>query len=285
MPARVILIAISLLLAACGTTAPPVTAAPTTTEPDVPSSTVPAITPCSETSGRYFGEGPIGTVSNETADASTVTGIVLEAFGDCERLTIEFAAPSGAPATALGTADAQLNRQAGVISVHLDEAVNATTVSDIIFDSDLADRAYVVRDFDGSVYVDIHLATESLGRFTGLTNPPRLVVDLTPGGSEVGSPHRSDFVVVMPIGETTTAGTEIVGYGRTFEASVVLRIRQNGELVAETFTTASDYIEMWGAFRLEIPAGVTGPAEVFIGEDSARDGSEQGVNFLIDIAG
>jgi hypothetical protein len=89
----------------------------------------------------------------------------------------------------------------------------------------------------------------------------------------------------MPLPTVVTAPVTIDGYGRTFEANVVLRARQSGVIVAEDSTTSTDYLETWGRFEITLPGGITGLVEIFIGEDSARDGAEQGVRFEMTIEG
>ena len=82
-----------------------------------------------------------------------------------------------------------------------------------------------------------------------------------------------------PVVVTTVVGVEpefpltVEGYSRTFEANVLARI--DGELVA--LTTAADWVETWGEFQLVIESGPDSPEELFVGSDSPRDGSPEGV--------
>jgi hypothetical protein len=285
MGLRVLIVIVSVISAACGgaATTTPSTNSTTTTPTSTTSAT--GVAPCLEGSSGFFGDGPLGSQARDAADAATVTGLTLDTFEGCERLTIELAAASGAPATSLGTTEAEFIRRSGVVRIHLDPNINNTTISDIVFDGGLAGRAYVVRDFDESLFVDIHLVNSSVARFSEVPNPARLEVDLAPGGAEVGTPERDNFVVTMPLPTVVTAPVTIDGYGRTFEANVVLRARQSGVIVAEDSTTSTDYLETWGRFEITLPGGITGLVEIFIGEDSARDGAEQGVRFEMTIEG
>lgn len=271
----------ALAVAACGggvatSSTPPVTVSPTTSQPVAQEDA-----PCLDGAGGFFGDGPLGSQTADSVDAATVTAITLIEHDDCERLVIELAATSGAPATSLGTTQAELLRRFGVVRVHLDDAVTATTVTDIFLDGRLANRVFVVRDSDGSLFVDVHLADAAVARFSQLSNPVRLTVDVAPGGAQIQAPEVADFVVVMPLQTGPTATIE--GYGRTFEANVIVRARQDGELLAEDFTTATDYLETWGSFELPMPSGITGEFELFIGEDSARDGEELGVRVIVGV--
>lgn len=269
---------IALSAVACGglpTTAPSTSVA--TTLPSGPTTTEePNVAPCLDDSGSFFGDGPLGSESRNTADAANITGMALTPYETCEQLIVELAAASGAPATSLGMTTAELVRRHGVVRVHLDPSVTDTTVSDIVFESALVDRVYVVRDTDESLFIDVHLAGAAVARFTEISSPARLVVDLAPGGSEIIGAEHTDFIVVMPL-DTLVAPITIEGYGRTFEANVIARARRDGVLIAETFTTSTDYLETWGWFELSLEPGTTGAIELFVGEDSARDGEEQGV--------
>ena len=281
MRTRILALFSALVVAACGggvvtSSTPTATTPPTTSQPVVQEEAS-----CLDGTGGFFGDGPLGSQAEDSVDAATVTGLTLTEHDECERLIVDLAAASGAPATSLGTTRAELLRRFGVVRIHLDEAVAATTLTDIVFDGRFTDRVYVVRDSDGSLFIDVHLVEASVARFSQLSNPVRLALDIAPGGAPIQKPEVSDYVVVMPI--QLDPDTTIEGYGRTFEANVIVRARQGGEIVAEDFTTSSDYLETWGFFEMPMPSGITGGFELFIGEDSARDGEEQGVRMTISL--
>src|SRR5690606_12885276 len=113
------------------------------------------------------------------------------------------------------------------------------------------------------------------------------VVDLQPGGADlrpgargpegntIAMAPRNDRVHQYPL--------QVTGYARTFEANVIARLYQGGELVAENVTTAAAWAETWGAYALTIDQGPSGDVELFVGTESARDGSEQGVRIPLTI--
>jgi hypothetical protein len=137
----------------------------------------------------------------------------------------------------------------------------------------------VVRGQDGNLFVDFHLRHPALARVEISASPARILIDLEAGGDPYPSTPAVGTltVVIEPITGTVAMPLTVEGYSRTFEANVVARIRQEGTLVAETFTTAADWSETWGSFFFEIDAPVTGLFELFIGEDPASGGPEQGV--------
>jgi hypothetical protein len=115
-------------------------------------------------------------------------------------------------------------------------------------------------------------------------------VDVQPGGGPFPGPAAAeDGVVVLepriqPHEPPTFAYPLVItGYARTFEANVIARLRTNSDVEAETFTTAAAWAEAWGEFVLEVVDGPAGAVELFVGELSARDGTEQGVRLDIQV--
>ena len=76
---------------------------------------------------------------------------------------------------------------------------------------------------------------------------------------------------------------ELTGYSRNFEANTIARIVQGTSVLAEGFTTAADWSETWGEFDLTLEPSAGGPADLFVGEQSAQDGSDRGVVIPIDL--
>lgn len=278
---------VALSAAACGSLAPTAssTAPETTVQTGSPTTDGPVAAPCLEGSNGFFGDGPLGSQSGDAADAATITGLAMTPYEGCEQLVVELAAASGAPATSLGTTHAELIRTNGIVRVHLDPSITGTTLSDVVFDGSLVDRVYVVRDFDDSLFFDVHLSASAVARFSEISSPARLVVDLAPGGTEIRKADHEGFIVVMPLDDTVTPPVSVEGYGRTFEGNVILRARRDGNIVAETYTTSTDYLETWGRFEIGLPTEITGNLELFIGEDSARDGVEQGIRLDVTVEG
>lgn len=88
-------------------------------------------------------------------------------------------------------------------------------------------------------------------------------------------------VVVTPTGRSAEYPLLIEGYARTFEATVLLRIRQGNRVEAEEVTPAADYLITWGEYRFEVSGGPNGKVDVFVGEDSPEDGTERGAHFTL----
>ena len=226
----------------------------------------------------------------DVGDAEYVAALRWAAHPGCERVVIDLSSGSGSPAGSVGDATVTVLDASGVVRVNLPQAVTRTGIIDTLFDGDLARGAYVVRRADGSLAVDIHIGSSAPAqiRAFAVDSPARIVVDLSPapaGGTPVAArPTTAGNVVVLsPAPGEATFPLAITGYARTFEASVVARLSVDGSVVAETFTTATDWIDAWGTFTLTFESGPSGEVILFVGEDSARDGTPLGVTFPIDV--
>lgn len=224
-----------------------------------------------------------GLLDGEDGDAELVSGLRWNAYEGCERLVVELTTAGGAPATEPGGVRAELLREMGIVRLQLDDLVTSTAIADRVVERRLVDRVYVVRSLDGGLFVDIHLGSAVLARASVNRSPAEVIVDLQAGGPDLETrPIITDStVVVSPTGKKGDYPLVVEGYARTFEATVVLRMRQGNRLDVETVTSAADYLVTWGEYQFEIPQGPNGNVEVFVGEDSAQDGQESGVYFSL----
>jgi hypothetical protein len=283
MPVKVASILAMLgLLAACadsGSTTT-VTAGP---GPTTTASTTPSTTPTTApVGGCGAGEpmvesGPIVSLSEVSSDAEQISGIAWQTVQTCERFTIEFANDQGAPATTAPGVDAELIREVGVLRVAVD--VEMTTISDQLVESSLVDQIYVVRQTDRSLFVDFHLSAPAAARVGVAGSPARVSVELEPGGMPYPAAPAlgPNVVLISPSEGLVEVPVVLNGYSRSFEANTVGRITQGDEVLAEGFTTAADWTETWGEFSLTLAPSGSGEAELFAGEQSPKDGSDQGV--------
>jgi hypothetical protein len=275
--------------AATTTTMGPVT--PSTTPSTVAPTTTPATstTPSSDTvclSGdlEFVASGSVARLGSGVGDAEQLASLRWAAHPGCERVVLDLLAAGGAPAGSLGDAAVALLADHGIVRVSLPRSVATTGIVDSRFDGELARRAFVVRLPDGSLAVDIHLAASVPVQARAFTvdAPVRVVVDLRPtpagGPGVVAPPTVGDTVVVLspPAGESMYP-LVVSGYARTFEATVVGRLIVDGTVAAEGVATAADWIDAWGSFSISIADGPPGAVSLFVGEDSPRDGSPEGV--------
>lgn len=281
--------ALVVVVAACTSgggstsTQTPATSASTTSVPA--STTVATTTTTTEVGGCGEGEamtedGEVG-AGGTSGDAEQIGAITWETNPECEVFTIDFVTAQAAPATSAPTMSAEFLRSSAVVRVYLD--LEATSVTDQLVQSGLVDRVYVARRPDRTLFVDFHLVAPALARVSVAESPGQVKVELEPGGGELDglAAFAQNVVVISPTTGPVDVPTEITGYSRNFEANTIARISQGGSVLDENFTTAADWVETWGEYSLTLDPAGSGDAELFVGEQSAQDGSDRGV--VIDI--
>ena len=257
---------------------PSTSVAPTsvaTTSPD----TARIDSPCLIGDVPFRDVGLLGTAGDDGGDARQVAALRWAAYDGCERFVVDLVSADGAPATSSGPVSAEM-LSSGVVRITLPPVIALTAVADAAFEGALADRAFVVRDFPGTLLVDLHVNPSPEARITALDSPARVVIDLRPGSGAEATPTPvigENVIVFEPSSGDAAYPIRVSGYARTFEATVVARLLALDELAFETFTTATDYLDAWGRFTMEIPTGPSGRVDLFVGEDSAATGDPRGV--------
>lgn len=240
---------------------------------------------CGEDGFRTEGELALRTGAGDAADIGQLRWQRHEET--CERFVVDFEADGGEPAEEAGDVTVEFLRELGVIRIRLPEvSPEIVEEADERFDGPLATAAYAVRGEDRKVHVDLHVGDPAEARALVLSSPARVVVDLRPGGGPLPpeAARGRRVVVLRPRpGREASYPLEVAGYARTFEANVLTRIRQGGGVRVEDFTTARDWAGTWGEFDLVIEDGPSGPVELFVGEESARDGTEEGVRIDLEM--
>lgn len=294
----------ALLFAACGgdstatpTATPPVATTAATSSPPAtpPAGATPAATatvagdlPVCLQAERYASDGDI-VVAGATGGAlerGQVLDVRWNAHAGCERVVIDLGMADGSAAAAPGMVAASLLRDLGVVRVRLPDVESVDPdATERMTGGELASAAYVVRSRDGGLYVDLHLGGSAEVAVTTLADPARVVVDLRPGGSAIPAPAASTIRVVMltPRPGAATYPLTVTGYARTFEANVVARLVQGGDLVVEDHTTATAWTDAWGEFSITFADGPAGAVEVQAGEYSARDGAWEGTAVAVEL--
>jgi hypothetical protein len=273
-----VVVAMMLIVSACTGSAnePNFDTVLTTTSTLVATSTLPPVVECPG-EGDFEEGGGIAEVDSVEGDSSIVGQISWETSDRCETFHFDFETSEGAPATTVP--DIRVDHLESFRVVRLTMDVDASFITDQLVETQLVERLYVVRSLDGGMFVDLHLSEPAAVRATTQSSPARLSLDLRPGFVPfVGEPAIDDRIVLVspPAGTEVDASTSLMGYSRTFEGNVVALVTQAGSTVAEMTTTAADYLETWGEFRvrLDLP---TGAVSVFLGERSPDDGSLEGL--------
>ena len=228
-------------------------------------------------------DGQLLLAAEPSTDAEQISGIGWIGDAACEVFTIDFATDQGAPATTPPSVEAEFMREVGIVRVALD--VEMTSITDQLAETALVGQVFVPRSGDGTLFVDLHLSAPALVTVATGSSPAQVIISLEPGGSEyAGRPAiATNVVVVTPVEGPVGAPVAVNGYSRNFEANTIGRIVQGSDVLAEGFTTAADWTETWGEFALTLEPSGLGPADLFVGEQSAQDGSDRGVVIPIDL--
>jgi len=276
---------VALLLTACagngtGTTDPARQA--TTTTSATSSSTLPPVVECPGV-GDFEEGGGIADVPGEGSDSRTIGRISWDTSDQCETFHIDFETSEGAPATMVPEIRVDHLESFQVVRIAVD--VDATVVTDQLVETNLVQRLFVVRSLSDGMFIDLHLAAPAAVRAATSSSPARLSLELRPGFVPFAGEASVDehIVVTSPVdGAEVDSNVQFLGYSRTFEANVVAIATQGGEVVSQANTTAADYLETWGEFRLEVDLP-PGAVSVFLGEESPEDGSLEGITLDLSV--
>jgi hypothetical protein len=207
----------------------------------------------------------------DTSDANATGGFALVRSGSCRRLELDLG--NSARAGAVG---GSMLRSYGIVRLELPALSNVATADTALADSTVA-GAYVVHALDGSFHLDLHLARPA--KALAWAGPHALGLELAPGGGAIPGPaaRARNVVVLEPRGGGAHYPLTIRGYARTFEANVQAWITRGDSTFARTHATAADWSSTWGEFTITIPSGPSGDLKLFVGEESAQDGTPIGV--------
>lgn len=234
----------------------------------------------------FVSDGAVPIDSGAPGTAGRVRSLRWENYDGCGRFVIDFAKEDNRPAETVGDVRAAVLRELGVVRIELPDVEHVhPDATEASFDG-LAAAAYSVWSNEGRwVFVDLHLAAEAEAYVAVLEDPARVLVDLRPGGPPLPPPPASDvrIVVLEPREPQQTYPLTVSGYARTFEANVVARLERDGEMIEETFTTATAWVDAWGHYSMTFEDGPSGPLQLHVGEYSARDGAWEGAVVNLDM--
>ena len=225
-----------------------------------------------------MGELAIG--GPDSSDARATGRFALGEHGSCRRVTLAL------DGTRTGSLRGAFDRSYGVVRFPLPGGIVAVGQADTAFADSTVAAAYIVHELAGGYRLDVHLARPAFARALAVGN--KIALDLEPGGGAIPTraPHAKNVVVIEPRDGGVTYPIVIRGYARTFEANVQAWIEQNQSVLPETKThaTAADWMTTWGEFELTIPSGPEGDIVLFVGEESAKDGTPIGVRIPLSAA-
>ncbi len=153
----------------------------TTTDPGPPPTTAAAAPPCLA-GDEPFTSRTTGVVGRPDGDAAAIAGLRWEDFDGCQRVVVSLATADQAPATRSGQVEVSVRSDLGVVRIDFGTEVEHTAVADAVMDTSLVAGAYVVRDIEGGLFLDLHTETSVEVRAMTPSAPARVVVDLRPVG-------------------------------------------------------------------------------------------------------
>ena len=243
--------------------------APSARKETVASDETPACDPAQP--GIEMGALAIG--GSDSSDATATGRFALGRHGSCRRLTLALAG------TRTGALAGSFDRSYGVVRFPLPHSVAEIAQADSTFEDSTVAAAFVVHERAGGYRLDVHLARPAFARALAVGN--KIALDLEPGGGAIPAlaPRARNVVVMEPRDGGVTYPIVIKGYARTFEANVQAWIEQHDVVLkgTKTHATATDWMSTWGEFEITIPSGPEGDIVLFVGEESAKDGTPIGV--------
>jgi hypothetical protein len=245
--------------------------ATTSRTPGPPSTAIP-VPPCLA-GDEPFTSRTTGIVGRPEGDAAAIAGLRWDDFEGCQRMVVSLATADQAPATRSGQVEVSVRSDLGVVRVDFGSEIERTAVADAVMDTSLVAGAFVVRDIEGELFLDLHIRTAVEVRAMTPGAPARVVVDLRPAsGDDSESAVMGPLaVVITPNQPEATYPLDVSGYARTPEAAVVIRLSVEGEQVVTLGATAADWLETWGAFSATIQDGPLGNGELLVGDGSDLD--------------
>jgi hypothetical protein len=253
-----------LIVVACvpATTAP--TPSATSTAITTTTTTIPVrggpIPVCATDEPGFALDGNVGTVDGSGSDAASVSAVRWFATEECDRLEIRFHATSGAPALDPPRAAGVVLRDLGVLRLSLGSTVVETAVLDQLVDSVFIKAVFVVRDPNGSLFIDIHLAAAAEARLLAASGPAMVMVDFRSAGDAYPSrPLVTDRVVVIdPTGGAVSAPLTVTGYQRASEVILPTLTAADGSSRQVAASGQAGGVESWVSFAhvfADPPAG------------------------------
>ena len=184
----------------------PPTTAPVVTTTTTPPSTTGQTSPCLSGDHPFSSSGIISAFGGAGGDAAQISGLKAEQYPGCERIVLELLTADGAPAGSLGLVGVEYDAELGIVRINLPRSIARTSVADLRFDGELAERAYVVQTAEGNLGLDLHVVAGSsvaLRAFEA-TAPTRIVIDLKvdPEIPAVVGAVSDDHVVVTSPGQS-----------------------------------------------------------------------------------
>jgi len=279
----------ALLVSACSSsTLDSSTLAPTTVPATTTSTAPPSDEICKIGDLRFGAEGLVAALGEDVGDATTISTIRWEGSATCERITVRFAADSGAPASSLGPTGVSVIAYAGIVRVALPEEVTMTAIADMITDGDLAQRIFVVRDDQQRLSIEIHTDSDHTlaARASTTSSPFTLIIDMIDLESDTvraGPTTSPTAIVVTPSPGPTIYPFSVEGYAAPGLTELHVEIRSDGSLVGHRSIKLEGWSDTWQAYKTVVSDGPSGMVDIYVGTYGPEGEQDVGATVTVDL--
>lgn len=236
----------------------------------------------------FVENGLVAAVGEDVGDATQIEAIRGDAFGACERVTVEFFNGSGAPATSIGPTGISVLGFAGIVRISAAPDIVTTAIADTLLEGELVESANVIRDESGALTIDIRGVggTPLLARGFATTSPATLVVDVTTDNElpqVAGVAASNTAVVVSPVPGPNLYPLIVDGYAAPGLRSITVQIGTEDSTDVDMPINLPGHIDAWQAFRASVEDGPSGSARVFVGTADANGQPVEGASVSVDL--
>lgn len=285
MRLRVGLVWAAAVLSACS---PAAENAVTTTVPDTTTSSTrpPSDEICLSGDLPFSDDGFVAALGDDAGDATAISQIRWDPSATCERITIMFGTESGAPATTLGPSSVSVISYAGIVRAVLPEEVMSSAIADTLLEGSLIASAFVVRDPDGIMSIDIHGVDEIpiQARAFTTTSPASLVIDVIRADTDaipIGVTKSHTAVVVAPTPGRSQYALLVRAYVEPGLLAIRVQIIQSDNPVVDRSIALQGYSDTWQSLSSLIETGPSGTAVLFVGTLDTNDRPFEGTSVPI----
>lgn len=277
----------ALIAAACSPAAQ--SQPPTTTQPAATTTTTTASSEiCLSGDLPFDNDGLVAALGEDTGDATSLTQIRWDPSSNCERVTIVFGTASGAPASTLGPSGVSVISFAGIVRVVLPPQVDASAIADTLIEGSLVETVYVVRDAEGTMFVDIHGVDEVplAARAFTTTSPATLIVDIVRSDTPavpVGVTSTPSVIIVSPTPGSSSYPIVVEGYVEPGLLAVHVRLTVSDVAIVDRSVSVGGWKDTWQLLSTIIDDGTTGTAVLYVGTLDTNDEPLEGARVSITI--
>lgn len=271
---------------------PTETVEPTSTTASTTSSSTstvpPGTDPCASGGLAFTAEGLVATVGDAESDATRIGGIRWQPEPSCERILVEFSTGAGSPATSVGLIGVSILSGTGIVRITLPDSVDETAVADLTTDGELASRLFVVRDGDGSLFIDVVTTTGvAVGaRAFVQASPALLIIDLVSAPDApipAGAAVSDTSVVATPLPGPALYPLTVEGYARPSIRSVRLLVISGDVVDIDRAIALSGATDAWQAVATRLDDGPSGMSTIFLGAADANGRPAEGSTVAVDL--